>query len=490
MRDDGRGMRDDGRGTKDGGRGTKTMGGLTGIYKKYNWVLWGIFILFGIYLTSLYNFLLFHSLAELFSIVIAFGMFLIAWHSRRFIDNNYLLFLGIAYLFIGAIDTLHTLAYKGMGVFPEFDANLPTQLWIAARYTESLSLLIAPFFFKRRLNLHLVFTGYLLALVFLLGMIFYWRIFPDCFTEGYGLTLFKKVSEYIISLILLASIILLIRKRNEFERPVLVWVIWSIVTTIISELAFTFYISVYGLSNLIGHLFKIVSFYLIYKAIIETGLTKPYALLWRDLALSEKKLKEERDRAQSYLDVAGVIFLVLGLDQRVILINKKGCDVLGYKEEDIIGKNWFEQFLPGKFREEIKAIFSKLQNNGKVSWEYVEYPVLTKSGEERIIAWHNTLLKDESGKLVASLSSGEDVTERKGVEEEKERLIKDLKEALENIKTLRGMLPICSSCKKIRTDKGYWTQIETYIRQRADVEFSHGICPECFKKLYPDEKLK
>ncbi len=465
------------------------MGGLTGIYKKYNWVFWGILILFGIYLTSFYNFLLFHSLAELFSIVIAFGIFIVAWHSRRLLDNNYLLFLGIAYIFVAIVDSIHTLAYKGMGVFIEYDANLPTQLWIVARYMESLSLFMAPFFFKRRLNVNVVLVAYTIALSILLGMIFYWRIFPDCFIEGVGLTPFKKFSEYIISLILLGSMVLLIRKKTEFEKNVLIWLIWSIITTIISELAFTLYISVYGLSNLIGHLFKIISFYLIYKAIIETGLTKPYQLLWRSLKLSEERLKEERDRVQSYLDIAGVIFLVVGSDQKVILINRKGCEVLGYEEKEIIGKNWFDHFLPERIRGEVKGIFLKIIADGTGHFEYVENPVLTKRGEERIIAWHNTVLRDESGKIIGSLSSGEDITERKRVEEEKERLIKELKEAIENVKILRGMLPICSSCKKIRSDKGYWTQIEAYIREHSDVEFTHSICPECIKKLYPDEVL-
>jgi len=463
------------------------MAGLSGIYKKYNWVLIGILILLGIYLTSLYSFLLFHSLAELFSIVIAFGIFIVAWNSRRFLDNNYLLFLGIAYLFIAIVDTVHTLAYKGMGVFREYDANLPTQLWIVARYMESLSLLIAPFFFRRKLNLNIVLGVYTIALLLLFMTIFYWSIFPDCFIEGKGLTPFKKMSEYIISSILLVSVVLLIRKKTEFERPVLILLVWSIITTIISELAFTFYISVYGLSNLIGHLFKIISFYLIYKAIIETGLTKPYQLLWRNLKLSEERLKEERDRAQSYLDVAGVIFLVIGLDQKVILINKKGCEVLGYEEKEIIGRNWFDQFLPERMRKEVKAIFSRILTDGIEDFEYFENPVLTKKGEERIIAWHNTVLRDKAGNVLASLSSGEDITERKRAEEDRERLIKELKDALNKVRTLSGMIPICSSCKKIRTDRGYWTQIEAYIRDHSEAEFTHSICPECMKKLYPDE---
>jgi DNA-binding NtrC family response regulator len=76
--------------------------------------------------------------------------------------------------------------------------------------------------------------------------------------------------------------------------------------------------------------------------------------------------------------------------------------------------------------------------------------------------------------------------ERKRAQEEREQLIERLQEALANIKALRGMLPICASCKKIRDDSGYWNQIESYIRAHADVEFSHGLCPECTSRLYPD----
>ena len=181
--------------------------------------LW-MLILVGLYLTSLYNYLLFHSLVEIFSIFIACSIFLVAWNSRRFMDNNYLLFLGIAYLFIGGLDLIHTLAYRGMGVFPGYETNLPTQLWISARYMESASLLIAPIFIVRNLKKRFVFTAYILATALILGAIFYWNIFPDCFVEGLGLTPFKKVSEYLISLILIGSIVLLFKKKRDFDEKI------------------------------------------------------------------------------------------------------------------------------------------------------------------------------------------------------------------------------------------------------------------------------
>jgi PAS domain S-box-containing protein len=392
------------------------------IAKRYQYLIAGMSVFLGLYLASLYNYLLFHSLAEIFSIVVACGIFMVTWNSRRFLDNNYLLFLGIAYFFAGGLDLIHTLTYKGMGIFQGYGTNPATQLWIAARYTGSLSLLIAPLFIRRKLKINLLFFSYLFAFVLLLMSIFYWNIFPICFVEGVGLTPFKKISEYIISIILLASITLLLKNRSEFDRDVLKWVVWSILLTIASELAFTFYMDAYGFSNLLGHFLKIVSFYLIYKALIEMGLTRPYDLLFRNLKQGERMVREEKNKIQNYLDIAGVILVAIDANQNVSLINKKGCEILGYEEKEIIGKNWFDAFIPEGIREEVMAGFGKLMRGEIRPVEYLENPVLTKTGEERMIAWHNAVLRDEKGKVISTLSSGEDITKRKKMEEELARL--------------------------------------------------------------------
>ena len=258
-------------------------------------VVYGMFIMAGLTVASGYNYLLFHGLAEIFSIVIACGIFMLAWNTRRFQDNAYLVLLGIAYLFIGGFDLLHTLAYKGMGVFVEAGANLPTQLWIAARYLESISLLAAPFFCRRRIRPVLMMGAFTAVTGLAVLSLFVWRNFPVCFVENSGLTAFKIGSEYVISAILLCSLTLLFRQRKEFNPAVLKLVMWSIIMTIASELAFTFYISVYGLSNLVGHLLKIGSFYLIYRAIIQTGLRSPFDLLFVKLKKREEELKRDRD---------------------------------------------------------------------------------------------------------------------------------------------------------------------------------------------------
>ena len=148
------------------------------------------------------------------------------------------------------------------------------------------------------------------------------------------------------------------------------------------------------------------------------------------IALSNKWAEEalitERDKAKSYLDIAGVIIVVIDSDQKVSLINKRGCEILGYDEEEIIGKNWFDTFIPKRNRDEVKATFKKLIAGEVEPVEYFENPVLTRNKDERIIAWHNTFLRDEDSKIIATLSSGEDITEHKKADEEIQKLNEEL----------------------------------------------------------------
>lgn len=262
-----------------------------------------ILSIIALYELSQYNYLFFHSIAEFFSIVIAFSIFMIVWNSRRILDNYFFLFIGIAFLFIGIFDFIHTLSYKGMGVFPGVETNLATQLWIAARYLQSVSFLIAFLFIKRKFRPMIVVSGYFLFTAFILTSIFYWQNFPLAFTEGVGLTSFKILSEYVISFILLVSIGLLLRNRKEFSKNVMNFLIISLSLTIVSEMSFTLYIDPYGITNMLGHILKVVAFYFIYKALIEIGLVKPDELLFRNLKLSQKKLETSNNLLVKEIEV-------------------------------------------------------------------------------------------------------------------------------------------------------------------------------------------
>ena len=432
-------------------------------------ILLGLLIAFGLHMTSLYNYLLFHSLAEIFSIIIGCGIFMVAWNSRQFLDNNYLLFIGIAYLFVAGIDLTHMFAYKGMNIFKGYETNLPTQLWIAARYIESLSLLIAPIFLGRRLKIHSILLGYGMAFSLLLLSIFYWKIFPICFIEGVGLTPFKKISEYIISLILLASIVLLFGNRKKVDKSVLQYVIWSVILTIVSELAFTFYIHAYGFSNLVGHFFKIASFYLIYKAIIETGLVKPYDLLFRNLKQSEGVLREakegletkvaertnelrianeqlqfeltEHNRAEEalresekkYRDL--VVNALVGiyktnLNGDILFANEALARIFEFDSpEEMISVGILLRYKNLKDRQ---ALIETLQKEGKVVDYEIEF--LTKSGKTLNVLLSATLVGDTLSGMIM------DITPRKRAEEEKVALQDQLRQSqkMEAIGRLAG----------------------------------------------------
>ncbi|MCB2187477.1 MAG: PAS domain-containing protein [Deltaproteobacteria bacterium] len=260
-------------------------------------VTWGLIFL-GLYLCSLVSYNLFHSLAELFSVVVAGGIFMVAWNTRRVSSNTYIMFLGVAFLAVGSLDLLHTLTYKGLNALPGFSADVPTQFWIASRYLEALSLVVAVYFVDHQPHPTRLLAAYGLVVAALVTLIFT-RHFPTCFQEGQGLTLFKRVSEYLIAGILLTGIGLVWRRRAKFEPYVLVCMIWSMALTILAELCFTLYRDVFGLFNQLGHYLKILSFYLIYKAVMENSLTRPYEVLFKDLARSRADIQASQERLRS-----------------------------------------------------------------------------------------------------------------------------------------------------------------------------------------------
>jgi PAS domain S-box-containing protein len=166
----------------------------------------------------------------------------------------------------------------------------------------------------------------------------------------------------------------------------------------------------------------------------------------------------------------------------------------GYEPEELLGTNVIKMVYPGDRSKTIHKI--KERRRGDRSTKSFETRLITKnqtpvSFEVFIISAEGLYSPAKSGlgNFLGTQGIARDITAHKQAEEEREKLIFQLQEALDNIKTLKGLLPICANCKNIRDDKGYWNQIEAYIRDHSDAEFSHSICPDCAKKLYPDLDL-
>jgi PAS domain S-box-containing protein len=378
-------------------------------------ILVGAIIFAGLYFASWYTYLLFHSIAEVFSILVAFSIFIIAWNARRFLDNSYFIFIGIAFLFVGAVDLAHTLVYPGMGVLPGYGTNEAAQLWLVARYIQGLSLLLAPLFIGRRLRAKWLFLGYGVATALLLVSIFYWQNFPVCFVEGTGLTLFKIISEYIISLLLLGALFTMMQKRREFDVNVLRFLFAAIIVTIASELAFTLYEHAFALPNLIGHFLKIVAFYLIYKAIIETGLVKPYNLLFRSLKQSEEQYRDLYEEAPN-------AYFSVGVDGLIKRANRSAAELLGYSRSELVGQPIADLYADtpnGKAK--AHELFRKFLAGEEIRDEEME--IRRADGGEVWVNLSVRPVRDKEGNVVASRSELVDITEHRKLDQMKDDFI-------------------------------------------------------------------
>lgn len=246
-----------------------------------------------LYLVSRYSFVLSHNIAETFSIVVAFAIFMMVWNARRYLDNHYYLFLGIAYLFVGGVDYIHSLSFEGL--FPDDSPNLHAQFWYTARYLQCAALLIAPVFADRKLKPAHGIAGLAAATAFFLACIFAWDIFPTFFRNGAEATWARHTSAASVAAAQGAAIALLFRKRKRFDGEVYRLLVGSILFSIATEIAGELYMDAIVYNNLLGHYLKILSFYLAYKAVIATGLRRPYDLLFRNLKRSEEEVRAARD---------------------------------------------------------------------------------------------------------------------------------------------------------------------------------------------------
>jgi len=388
-----------------------------------------------LYFTSIHSYILFHSLVEVSTSVVAFGIFVIAWASRKYVSNNFLLIIGVGYLFVGGFDLLHMLSYQGMGVFDIHDPNVATQLWIAARYSEAASFIAAFFFFsdkkqpKIQENMIKVILSFAVVFFAVLASIFYWRNFPVAYDAVSGLTGFKKASEYLISFLFLVSIVLLYRKRRLFDREIAGLLFLALVMKIVSELFFTEYVGVFDFSNMLGHLFKFISFILLYKAVLEGGLMKPYRFMFMDLKRSEETLRTSQARCQAILENHTELLCRFKPGGELTFVNSAYCRYFGKSEDELIGHD-FAPIPHDEDKAEMEACISSITIAVPVC--ELEYRIVLPSGEIRWHRWNLSGIFNRFGRIVEYQSLRQDITEKKRAEEEIAKIQSEKTKNMEN----------------------------------------------------------
>ncbi|MEN6320143.1 MAG: PAS domain-containing protein [Syntrophaceae bacterium] len=198
----------------------------------------------------------------------------------------------------------------------------------------------------------------------------------------------------------------------------------------------------------------------------------------------EEALRKSEERYRSlYMETPAMLHSIDSCG-RFVSVSNHWLEALGYDRTEVIGQKLTEFLSMDSRRYAENEVFPEFLKTGYC--RDIPYQFIKKNGGTMDVLLSAICERDEAGNVIRSLAVLVDVTERKWAEKNREKLILELRDALSRIKTLSGMLPICSSCKKIRDDKGYWNQIENYIKDHSEAEFSHSICPECAKTLYPD----
>jgi len=251
--------------------------------KKFPLIFFLVVLTIVLYFLMNFNYLVFHTTIEVITFSICILIFIVSIISSRYSDSSIYSILGTGFLSVAIITIIHTIAYKGMGIVPQYDANLPTQMWIIMNYNLAIIFLYSFILSGKKF---ISFKKITFLNTFVSGIFIYLALigyFPDCFIEGEGLTPFKRISEYVIIGLFLISLVLLIKNRKYIMKVVYNDLLISIILLCIGEFLFTLYIDVFGLQNFLGHIVRLYAFVFISHTAISVGITNPYESIFREL---------------------------------------------------------------------------------------------------------------------------------------------------------------------------------------------------------------
>ena len=337
---------------------------------------------------------LFHTVSELFSIIVGVILFVIAWNTRRFTRNDFLVYLGIGYLGISVLDFCHAFAFKGLPLWSADNLQITLHFWIYSRFFEALILLTAPIFLYKKLNAHLM-LGILSTVVALLSWLALNFHQPFLITNE-GLTNFKVISEYIIIGLYLIAIIYYLQAAKPLSPQVRSLILLSLILTIFAELSFTLYTDYNGVAFVTGHLIKFLSFWTIYLAIVRTTLNEPFDVL---------------SRVSTSYDAIPQPTLILDNKAKIVQVNRAATDITEISAAELIHHSVHELFHNKDILENNCELCQAIKHGQAIETQTVWSPKLKRWF---LISLAPISYGKKSGGMVQSAS---DITQQKSAEQ-------------------------------------------------------------------------
>lgn len=433
------------------------------------------FLCISLYFTSKQNYIFFHTITEMATVVLGFTLMLISLGTIKICKNDYYHFLAIIFGFVGVIDLFHVFTYKGINIFSN-NSNMPTQLWILSRYYECIMLNLSVIYINKKINFYKVFAINAAVVIISILSITIFNVFPTCYIEGYGLTNFKKFSEYLISMGFFIILFRVIKSKRDILKDNKSDLVKAIVLQILCSLSFTLYIDVYGILNLFGHLFKILSYYYGFKVMFKYIVVNPYSTLFKnlnnkveELENANKELFKANYKVQSIEKLFGkfVDFIPDGIlvlrDKKIESANSRFLNMLEIDEEnkltnmsilDVVDKSYHE-ILNSRLYGANESILGVPQQ-----YEFIW------GKKKKWFEVSSLIANDESGKYI--ISTIRDIEDRKKVEEAEQLL--ELKKKEEHMKN------------------DFFTNISHELRTPINVMYSALQVEREYLKNYNDNK--
>jgi PAS domain S-box-containing protein len=359
-----------------------------------------------------YNYLLFQGMTGLFGAAVWIVIFSTAWGARRYIDNNYFLIIGTASLFVGVIDVLQIFTTENNNIFAGRAEGIEASLWLASAFLLALSLVLATLFDRQKIRPLFWFFSYLIGSFALIFAIISQRIIPTIYSDEFGFSAFGLFGEYLTIGLFAVAIGLLIFKRKNFDKRMQQLVVLAISCSLAAELFFRLRLHEASFADFIYHILKISAAYVLYLGVVETGLMRPYRVLFRNLKDREISLSESEERYRTLIEHSpNAIFL--HVDGRIIYTNSVAVELFEAESvKDLLDKNIFD-FLPANYKDKVESRIRTVSEGVKLS-PVQEVRIKTLNGRFIDVETTGNLVSIKGEKVIQTVMT--DITKRKQYE--------------------------------------------------------------------------